>query len=617
MIIKRIGQVLTIGSTTIAFGHILSQESSSSVVLYSNDYGETYKAITVSADSLGSTDKCSIASDGTLHFVDRVGRIWKSSDSGASWNHVKQPSNIQAGAIRELDMIDAMNGVCVDGIRGVYFTTNGWASAIAPLPASRPITRTQPSMLNGFAWSRNLWLVNSAMIMHEGGDYYRTATNDLVWERWDSVVVFAVSPNKKTMAYYTTDNRLVYSHADGTRSVILDTNCPYPHMIRVVDDAVITYRPDTGPIVYSNGRVQSIRPLDSKQQITEPTKADRLKRWGVLTASVDAEIVDVLRADDKGRWHRDTVLRCGPVRSVRVLGTDTVLLNTSHGTTAYLARQRRTIPYTVSNPLGRFLQIPLSRMRISMWADAFDSTHRTWCEYVVIGNEFVCAELVDSTRAKVRSRLESRKMSVSVVESLLRELNDVADRLPTALLVPYTADVQSEMSSILDTLFSTDAYFDTYDVYRPPPAPETQAQLCLQEFKRSVTKLDGMSADTIARALRAFRHVPHDGHSKYAIEFQNKSGRIARFVVDRSDEAHPPLMLPWTGWVDGVEWNSYHRGLTDLFLKGMPSDVTPGRFKDMARGAWFYIGVAAYLDGIRYGRWHRWSDRVVTPAARW
>ncbi|MCO6465633.1 MAG: hypothetical protein J5I53_03365, partial [Bradyrhizobiaceae bacterium] len=172
--VRRVSQVLRMNNVVLAVGHILTYDGAASVVLRSTDFGSSFTPVVVGTDTLAITDVCTATPQGQLFFVDRVGRLWMSSDLGTTWITKRWPSGITPGAAREVDMIDANTGVCVDGLRGVHFTTDAWTTLITPLVAKRPITRTQPSMINSSNWSRSLVLVQNTLYLTEATDVYRT-----------------------------------------------------------------------------------------------------------------------------------------------------------------------------------------------------------------------------------------------------------------------------------------------------------------------------------------------------------------------------------------------------------------------------------------------------------
>lgn len=616
-LIRRVSQVLRSDSTVLAFGQMVTNDGAASVVLRSTDLGATFTPVLVGIDTLAITDGCSRAPDGGLNFIDRVGRLWSSSNDGVTWINKRLPRELTPGSVREIDMIDANTGVCIDALRNIHFTTDGWATQITPLTAKRPILRTQPSMINNAGWIRNFVLLQNYLYLTEAGDVYRTASNDLIWERWDSVTTVAVSLDRKNLVYRTQSGKLVLQNATGSSWQVLDDHSLVPYILRIEGTTVIAYRPDTGPVIYNAGKKTSIRPLTSDNKITDPTLVTADGKWGIYTNTINAVDVDIVRKDGKGQWYRDTVLRVGPVRSIYTTGADSLVLKTGVTSNVYTTTNRTVSPYVVTKPLGQFLEHPVVRFRILYASDELDSTHVTWVEYVTQGDDLVCAELVDSSKFGVKSQLVTNRIKRSDVRNLLAEINDRGEALPGADFISLDAAVIADFYGILDTIFSRDAYFDQYDMYMPPPMPEQQARECREKFAHIIEELPTIGNEGIAQSFQAFRHVPHDGHSRYVIEFQNRSGRIAVFTVDRTDEAHPPMMLPWRGYADGRTWHSYSTGLAKLFNTSLPSNTVPPMFKELSREAWFLVGVASYLDGIRYGRRHRWSNRIITPSARW
>jgi len=619
--IRRIGRVVHLNEVVLAGGHVISTSSGQqrSAVLRSEDEGRTFSVIEIGTDTLASADDLRQTQDGMVFFLDRVGRIWTSLDKGLSWNVSPLPKPIPPGGARELDMITRTMGICVDVGRSFYFTANGWQSVISPMISQRPIVRTQPTFLDYFAWSRELTFWNNTLILREGRDLFRSASNDLLWERWAGVGSVAMAPDRSTLCWWTTDGKLWQASTFDAPATEVASGVLQPELLRIDGDAVIAYRPDTGPIVFRGGSRTVHRPYHATATITSPTigtDGPKGTNWGVRNVLPGAIVVDILREDKSGVWHRDTVLPIGPTFTVRKVGKDTVVFGDFSNKHALDLKTRRITSYDVRQPLTEFLKSPVARFRCQVAADELDSTHVKWTEFRLVDGVFRCAELVDSSRFGVRSDLVDIRISQADVSALLQQLNARGDAEPTVNDVAITPELRADFDRMLDTLFVHDAYFDVFDIYRPPPAPEVQAIDCRAFFKRMVDSIPQLTPQTLAAAMLAWRRVPKDEFSRYAIEFENRSGRFLSFSVEREDEAHPPLMAPWVGSYAGWKWHVFDRGLTGLFLQAMPEQGLPPLFREMSREVWFLAAVCAYLDGQRNGRWHRWTEREVTPGAR-
>lgn len=610
--IRRIGRVLHAGDLVIAGGHIISRSNGlSSAILRSTDDGQTFDVVKIGTDTLGSTDGLRMTSDGALIFLDRVGRFWSSGDKGLTWSLTKMPSPVPPAAAREVDMVNTKMGVCVDIERKIHFTTNGWQSVIAPMASARPIIRTQPTFLDYFNWNRELTFWNNELILIEGRDIYRTPSNDLLWQRWDSVVAFSMATDRSKIAFYTNTGRLYTASSLTEAPTLVAADVLRPQFIRLDDDAIICYRADTGPVIYRVGTATMIRPYDVNKPIGEPAFVARVKKkpvFGVVAAFPGAELVDLVRLGASGMWQRDTIADIGPVRSVHATHPDSVIINTAQGSLLYHLPSRKLTTWNIRQPLRDFLATPISRFRVIVAADELDSTHVQWTEFRLVNNVFRCAELVDSSKFGVRSTLVDLRITAEEVTKLLNNVNDRAGRKIGADELTMTDPIRQELSVILDTIFDSDAYFDTLDLYRPPPKPEIQIEDCKREFREAAEKMALLTPDQITAALMAWRRVPKDEFSRYELQFENRSGRFLKFTVENDDEAHLPLMCPWIGSVDGVEWLSYDRGLTKFFQTLMAPQALPPLFTIMSKDVWAFVAVGSYLDGLKTGRVHRWKS---------
>lgn len=611
--IRRIGRVLHVGDLVIAGGHIITRTNGlSSAILRSTDDGRSFDVVKIGTDTLGSTDGLRMTSDGAIIFLDRVGRFWLSQDKGLTWMLTKLPAPVPPAAAREVDMVNTKMGVCVDIERKIHFTTNGWQSVIAPMASSRPIIRTQPTFLDYFNWNRELTFWNNELILIEGRDLYRTPSNDLLWQRWDTVVAFSMATDRSKIAYYTNTGRLYTATSFTDAPTLVASDVLRPQFIRLDGDAIICYRADTGPVIYRGGTSIMIRPYDVSKPIGEPAFVARYKKkpvYGVVVAYPGAEMVDLVKVGASGMWQRDTIADIGPVRSIHAVHPDSVVIGTASGALLYHVQSRSFTPWHIRQPLKEFLSSPISRFRVVVAADELDSTHVVWTEFRPVNNVFRCAELVDSSKFGVRSTLVDLRIPADEVVKLLQGVNDRADRKISAEELPLTSEIRTQLRTVLDTIFNSDAYFDTLDLYRPPPKPEVQIEDCKRVFLDASENMSQMTPDQITAALMAWRRVPKDEFSRYEIQLENRSGRFLRFTAERDDEAHLPMMCAWIGSVDGVEWMSFDRGLSKFFKDMMAPQALPPLFTIMSNDVWAFVAVGSFLDGMKTGRVHRWKTR--------
>lgn len=619
--VRRISRFTQVGSVLVGSGHIILNIGSSgiSAILRSTDNGRTFQPIAVGNDTLASADIIRRTDEGMLYFLDRVGRVWKSADTGSTWTNVKLPSQIPIGGARELDMVKASMGVCIDVRRNIHFTTNGWNTIITPMASSRPILRTQPTLLEYFNWNRRLVMTNSLLYLIEGPDIYKTATNDLLWERWDSVNTFNASDDRNTLAWTDVAGRLWTAGSGANVPKLLDENVLQPSLIRVYSSAVVTYREDTGPVVYMGGSKTRVYPRNSDEEYLRPyiTAVGKSGEWGIDAIDHRSIFFELLHRDVKsGRWITDTTLQNGPVHELKLLSSDSVVFGSAYNRYVYNAKTRVCSDYSVRNPLSAFLSSPVSRFRTLVASDELDSTHVMWCEYRLQGVNFVCHEVVDSSRFGVESKLVSISIPAVEIASLLNSVSARGDEPLAARDINITDNDKASFEAMVDTIFIYDGYFDVLDLYRPPPEPRVQIEHCQQRFREIASSVSDMPPEVITQAILAWRHMPRDEFSRYQIEFEGRSGNFAHFSVERADDAHPPLMLPWASQFGGWRWHSWDRGLTQLFIKAMPAQSIPALFLDMARTPWILAAVASYVDSREYGRRHVWSAGQVTPSAR-
>lgn len=621
--IGRIGGALRVGNVVIVSGHIVSRVTPKphSALLRSTDNGRSFSVVEITADTMGTTDKIGQTIEGRLFFVDRVGRLWLSDDVGMSWRSVNFPKTIPLGTVREVDLINNNMGACIDNGRDFHFTTNGWSSSISPLESKREIRESQPSMLDYFVWDRSMYFWDNALIMVEGDHTYRSASNDLLWEPWHGVIEFAMADDRSSIAYWTNDGKLWSSKSLSAAPTLIASDVVRPDVLRIIGNRIVVYRPDTGPIFYEGGVVSRARPYHATKRISSPgefifdEKGDE-SGWGLLTAIKSAVIVDIVRQGADGEWHRDTVLPIGPIRTMRALNKDEIILGDLRRTYRYSAKTKLLSRYKVEQPLANFLKKPVARFKVRVAADELDSTHVQWAEYRLHGDNFVCTEMVDSSRFGVSSELISITIPRSEIVNILNKVNRRGDAGFDLSTISVTDDVKKRYKALVDTLFVHDAYFDVFDLYRPPPTPEVQIVDCKERFMAVTDTIGSLSKDVIENAILSFRRVPKDEFSRYEIEIENTAGRVLVFRVDHEDEAHPPLMTPWIGSGEGLRWHIYDADITDLFLRAISKKATPPLFTEMAKKEWLLVAVASYLDRIQRGRYHRWANREVVPGAR-
>ena len=489
--VLRVGRVVKTGSTVLIGGNIVLTEGGSpkSAILRSVDDGKTFTAVAISNDTLGTTDDLRLTQDGMVFFLDRVGRLWSSVDNGAQWSMKAMPKPIPLGGARELDMLSKQMGVCIDIGRDIHFTTNAWSSVISPMVSTKPITRTQPSFLDYFAWSRTLTFWQNELIVEEGSDIYRSASNDLYWSLWKGVHAFGIAPDRSSLVYWQRDRTLKQITSFTTPETVIATDVIQPDIIRVQDGVVFTYRPDTGPIVYASSGTYSIRPYTITRNVGEPSmKAVGTKKtpstMGVTSAVPGAVLVDVLSEVSPGKWKRDTILPVGPIRTARMISKDEMVFGNLGSSYVYNRSTKQLRDYTLESPIAEFLKKPIARFKMRVSADELDSTHVQWTEFRKVGNAFKCAELVDSSQYGVSSDLIDLSVSVSDLNALLTSINERGSAPLDLSALDLNEDVVKRFNEALDTVFAYDAYFDVFDIYRPPPAPEVQAADCRTEFAR-------------------------------------------------------------------------------------------------------------------------------------
>lgn len=613
VIAKKLGRLYVRNNIVLAFGAFIDSASGTSVVLRSTDDGVTFTGVKFVNDSLGTTDGCNVASDGTLTFVDRAGRLFKSSDAGSSWSKIQLPTVIPSVGLKEATMLDANVGVAVDAQRKVYYTTNGWQSCVSPVAANKPITRSQPSLQQLFFWDSEFYVLNNILVFREFRDVYRTTSSSLIWERWDSIACFAVSADQRFMAYTFVDGRLILEDVQTGEKTVLDTVSLQPQFIRISGKSLITYRADTGPIVYNGGTKTMIRPVDSEATTTKPTLITASGEFGILASSTDAVMVDIVRKGKGHSWLYDTTLNVGIARNIRTKGDNVLLIDNEYTTLKYDSKKRTVEMYNLEAPLEQLRQAPLRKLRITLTTIASTGIRKKWCEYKLSANHLACTEVVDSSSDGISSHLFRNTIPQDTVTAILNAINAVGSQLPAiADFVPGDS-LRSSYAVMLDTIFRYDNYFNVHQAYMTPPLPEVQAKACSTEFMARLDEISQLTPQMIMRGVRQYRRVSHYPRYVYSVSFENTSGRTAVFETDAIEESHAPLMLPWTGTSDANRWMSYCSRLPQLVASYMPVWILPGVYTEMLRPEWLYLAVAAYQDGLVRGRWHSWAGGVVSP----
>ncbi len=582
-----------------------------SVALRSTTGGSTWQPVVIAPDTLAVSDQLRLTQDGHAFLLDQAGRYWISGDKGASWTLVRLPSALQAEKVKELDMITSKMGVAIDATRSISFTTNGWQSTIPGKPSSRPIVRTQPHFLDQLAWARDLMMWNNHLILVEGRDIYKSATSDLRWERWDGVLNVAMSDDRKAL-FYLDDRYTLWRWITGEENpkAIAENVFP-PRLMRAAHGKVVLYRPDTGPIVFGDGGSTAMRMYAATGEIRDPrrTVRDKSTEWGLDWQEPNDFVIDIYRRSlPNGAWQRDTFLYAGKTL-LRLVGKDSLLFAEGSSANLYDAKARQFTRYSLSKPIESFLKAPVAHFRVLIERSTGEMTRRTWVDYRIRAGKFTSAELVDSSADGITSVPYTHEPQKDALQKLLAECNADGNKFPTAARFAIGPTEMERFRGMLDTIFRYDAYFDTLDLYRPPPSTDVQIASCKQDFLRYASEFHTLSDESLGKAMLALRHWPTDRDVRYVLEITNTAGDILVMEIDRTDEVHLPLLMPWSVSYRGQSWHWYNQSIAQFYLASFPSKSIPPILQRMMQPEWLLLAVASNKDAERTGRMHRWYER--------
>lgn len=620
--VRRIMRVEVVGeSVLLAVGQIVVELASggvTSAVLRSTDGGANWRPVSVGSDTLAFADAVRRSQGDHVFFLDGVGRYWSSNDLGLTWTSKKFPKQIIPGAVLEVDMVSSLMGVCVDRLRETHFTVDGWQTLIKPIRVLAEEFPVQPLLSNQVSWSRDLFMWDNHVFLSDGRDVFYSGIDKIRWRRWDTVMCVAMSYDRSGMVYADTRGRLWKSTSFKSEPILLASNISAPSVLNINPIFVSAYSPNSGPQIMREGVFTSHRPYTKAKPITPTEQIITFKtsQWMAQKVSVEAGNVDIYyRELPSGEWHRDTVLPLGS-KEIRKHGNDTLLIGAIDYQFAMNIRTRLVTPYRAHKPLASYLKSPTAQFRVLITRDGDDSTRVQWCDYRLQGKVFRCAELVDSSRFGVRSETFFHSIPKETVDKLLADANEDGNKQPSARDISYTQADIDEYKAMLDTIFMYDACLDTLDLYRTPPHAQQHARLIKRDFARVVERIATISDDDLTSALQAWRHWPADLVSSYKIEFKNQSGNQLVMKLERNDEAHPPLLMPWVLTTNSSEWLWYSRSTAEFYRSALPEKIVPPLFVEMGRTPWLFAAVASYYDTMERGRWHRWlSRRVVAEYA--
>ncbi len=612
--VKRVSRLIFLtDSIGVLAGDILTYELGKPVscVLRTTNGGSTWSTSIIGPDSLAVSDALRVTSDGMMFMLDLGGRFWTSNDKGLHWTQGKLPMQMQTADIKEMDMTSSKMGAAIDRSRTISFTTNSWQTVIPARSSARPIVRTQPNLLDRFAWTRDLVLWNDRLILTEGRDIYISMLGDLLWERWDGVTSVCMSDDRQLVYYVDAQGQLWKWKNGESAGVKIADGFLTPRTMRAAHGRVILYRPDTGPIVVDGSTTTYMRMYADKGEIEHPlrTQRDVDTEWGIDWVEPNDLFVDIYRRKvPSGQWQRDTFTIAGK-SFFRAIGDDSLVLGEGSQATLYDGKARRFSRYTLTKPIESFFKAPLSSFRFLIERRNGQTTRKMWCDYRVKAGQFQCNEMVDSTGEGVRSTSFQKTYSRDDVTKLLSSLNTDANAYPSAKSISFSEDDKLRYRRMLDTIFRYDGYFDTLDIYRPPPSTDVQIASTIKSFADVVHEIASISDEQFGRAILGFRHWPSDHDVRYMVEFTNTAGDIVFAELDRSNEVHLPMLMPWKVTYRGQAWHWYGRDMGPFFLGSIPQASVPPMLSRMMDPAWLLLAVASSLDAERYGRIHRWYQR--------
>jgi len=613
--IQRVARLLFMNETeAVLVGDVLSYEKGLplSCVLRTSNGGKSWATAIISSDTLAITDGVRSTLDGVLQILDQVGRYWTSKDRGLTWNQVPFPQAVANNDVKELDMTSSIMGAVVDRARAVTFTTNSWQSTIIGKASSRPLVRSQPSMLDQLSWSRDFMMWNDRLILIEGNDVFVTLLNDLIWERWDNVSRVCMSDDRMYLYYLDVNSQLWQWKTGEPSAKKLGDGFYSPRLMRAAHGRVILYRPDTGPIVVdSNSVTTRMRMYADRGEIVEPrwTSRDKDTEWGIDWVDANDNSVDVYkRTLPKGLWERDTFLMAGKTL-FRAIGDDSLIFGEGSSASLYDARARQLKRYSISKPIQSFLSTPIAAFRVLSERSSGRTTGRMWSDYRFRSGKFQSNEVVDSSSTGVQSQTFLKSYTREEINGLVSSINSDANAYPTTASLSFSEAEKQSYREMLDTIFRYDGYFDTLDLYCPPPSTSQQIDLCKSLFSRVLDELPSISDQRLASAITGFRHWPTDREMRYAVEFTNVAGDILVVEMDRTNEVHLPMMMPWRISYRGQAWHWYGQKMAPFFVESIAVSALPPLVHRMMNRPWMLLAIASSLDAERYGRFHRWYQR--------
>ncbi|NQW30199.1 MAG: hypothetical protein HQ472_06785 [Ignavibacteria bacterium] len=617
--VRRILHVAPIGENVLmAVGqviHELTSGDASTSILRSTDGGVNWKSVPLGKDTLAYADGFRLSEGQHVFFLDGVGRYWFSNDLGLTWGFKLFPKQIQPGAVLELDMVSPQMGVCLDRFRGVHFTVDAWQSIIKPQRVEDLNYPVQPLLHNQISWNREFFMWDNSLYMTDGRDVFVSGIDKVNWRRWDTVFRVAMCSDRSAIVYLDIEGRVWSKLPGGADPVLLASNVSLCNLLDFNLQFVSAYSADTGPQLIRNGSSNAHRPYTTAKPISPTDQIITFKssQWMAKKISTDAAMVDVYsRPLPNGEWIRDTVLQIGS-KEISKLGNDSLLIGGVENQLVYNVKTRSVTPYKVVKPLSAYLKSPTASIRVLVARDGDDSTHVKWCDYRLQGNLFRCAEIVDSSKFGVKSESFFHDISKAQIDQFLQGANEERNRPPTVKDISYSESDVIEIKTMLDTVFMYDAYLDTLDLYRTPPNADVHARLLRSDFSNIVERISRVSDQELLMALQSWRRWPTDDVSKYHIEFQNQSGNLLVMKLERNDEAHPPLLMPWILSYGSSSWLWYSRKTAALYSELLAKKLVPELFTEMSRTAWYFAAIASYYDATERGRYHRWLSRKVVP----
>jgi hypothetical protein len=296
-----------------------------------------------------------------------------------------------------------------------------------------------------------------------------------------------------------------------------------------------------------------------------------------------------------------------------VIGKDSLLFAEGSGAQLYDARTRQFSRYTLTKPIESFFGSPVAGMRLIIERSTGQTTRRQWVDYRGKGATLTCSDLVDSSNTGIQSRTFAHEVSRADIMQLLTTCNREGNAYPSVKDIVITDADRGRFRAMLDTIFRYDGYFDTLDLYRPPPSTDAQIATCRTDFLANVADISGLSNERLGKAILDFRHWPTDREVRYMMEFVNVAGDVLVMEIDRSNEVHLPMLMPWRLTYRGQQWHWYGRQAAPFFLSGLPTEAVPPILRRMMQPEWLLLAIAASIDAERTGRIHRWYARPWKP----